>query len=179
MGKQQILFVTILYILSLYNVLAGTQYENVNCLFCPPTRKQISTQRPSTSVSYGPFRERGSLNNKGSNKASELSYTYSVTNSRKFSVGAEIGASLLGAEVKASIGGELSYSRTESIATKKLIPANKVGHILVRDKITTAIFRHKIQIQEKVSGRWKNKGPAKTSISKVITTSPDVKIDLK
>ena len=177
MGKQQIVFATILYILSLYNVLAGTQIENVFCLFCPPTRKLITTQKPSISVRYGPYTEKGSLNNKGVNKPSELSYTYSVTNSRKFSAGVDIGASFLGAEVKASIGGELSYSKTESITTKKTIPANKVGHISIRDKISTAIFRHKIQIQEKISGRWKNKGPAKTSISKVTTISPDLRID--
>ena len=179
MGKQQILFIGLLYILSLYNVLASKQYENVFCLFCPPTRREIDTQKPSISISYGQYREAGSLNNKGSNKSSDLSYTYSVTNTRKFSAGLDIGANILGVEVKASLGGELSYSKTESLTGKKTIPANKVGYAYIRDKISTASFMHKIQIQEKISGVWKNKGPVKTTISQVVTTSPDLKIDIK
>ena len=176
MGKQQILFITILYILSLYNVLARKQYEDL-IYFFSTQRKEIDTQKPTISVVYGPYKEVGSFSNKNSNNTSEFSYTYSAQNSRKFSTGIDIGANNLVIEVKDSLGGELSWSKTISLSDKKLIPANKVGRAYVRDKISTAIFRHKIQIQEKISGRWKNKGPAKTSISKVTTISPDLRID--
>ena len=179
MGKQQILFVTILYILSLYNVLAGIQYKRADCFLCPPTRKEITTPNPTISVTYGQYREVGSLNNKDSNRDSDLGYTYSTTNTRKYTAGIDIGANFLGIEVRASLGGELSWSKTESLSGKKTIPAHKVGHAYIRDKITTAIFRHKVQVQEKISGRWKNKGPAKTRISQVITTTPDLKIDIQ
>ena len=179
MGKQQILFITILYILSLYNVLARKQYEDVFVLFGPPTRKEIDTQKPSISVTYGQYKEVGSLNNKQSNKAREFSYSFSAKNSRKFNAGLDMNAKILGIEVRDSLGGELSWSKTVQISNKKLIPVNKVGRAYVRDKISTAIFRHKIQIQEKVSGKWKNKGPVRTSISKVITTTQELKIDIK
>ena len=177
MAKQQIFFVTIIYILSLYNVLAGRHYENLISLFGPPIRKEITTtQKPSIKVTYSQYRQVGILDNKVSDRASELSFTFSATYSRKFTPGIDISSNILGLEVSASIGGELSWSKTEPLTGKKIIPAKKVGQAFIRDKISTAIFKHKIQLQEKISGKWRNKGPAKTSISKVITTTPELKI---
>ena len=63
MGKQQILFITILYILSLYNVLARKQYVDLFYIFSTQ-RKEIDTQQPRISVVYGPYKEVGSFSNK-------------------------------------------------------------------------------------------------------------------
>ena len=101
MGKQQILFITILYILSLYNVLARKQYEDL-IYFFSTQRKEIDTQQPRISVVYGPYKEVGSFSNKNSNNTGEFSYTYSPKNSRKFSTGIDIGANNLGIEIKDS-----------------------------------------------------------------------------
>ncbi len=145
----------------------------------PPSRKEIITSKPSITVTYGQYKEVGSINNKGSNRSTEASFSHSAINSRKFNPGSEISVNTLGGEVKSSIGGELSWNKKEIISVKKTIPANKAGHLYVRDKISTAIFRHKIQIQKLISGKWKYMGPSKTSISKVITTTPDIKFEIK
>lgn len=179
MGKQQIFLIAILYMLSLSNVLGAIQYQNIPCIFCPPTRRKIDTSKPSIHTSFSNWVEKGSYNNKESNRESEFSYQYSSTNSRKFTAGLDIGANFLFFEVKASIGGELSWSKTDSLTGKQSIPAHKVGYAYIRDRVSTAIFRHKVQIQEKISGRWKDKGPVKIRTSKVVTTIPEIKIDIK
>ena len=179
MGKQQIFISAIFYILSLSNVLGDIQYENIFCLFCPPTRRMIDTSKPSIHTSYGNWVLKGTFNNKGINRTAEFSYQYSSTNSRKFTAGLDVGAKFLFFEVKASIGGELQWSKTDTLTGQQSVPANKVGYAYIRDRISTAIFRHKVQIQEKISGKWKNKGPLKVTTSKVITTIPEIKIDIK
>ena len=124
MGEQQILFVTILYILSLHNVLSGRQYENILDFIGPPSRKEIITSKPSITETYGQYKELGSINNKGSNSSNEASFSHSEINSRKFNVGSEISVNTLGVEVKSSIGGELSWNKKETISVKKTIPAH-------------------------------------------------------
>ena len=179
MGKVQVLLIIILNILSLSSVLADSvKYEGIFCLFCE-ARRQIRTSKPSIYTSYGNKRETGSFNNKGVNQPAEFSYSYESSNTRKFSAGLNIGFNILGAEVKASLGGELQWTKTEKFIGKQTIPANKVGHAYITDRITTAVFRHTIQEQQKISGRWKNRGPSKSTTSKVITTTPELKIEIK
>ena len=179
MGKQQILFAIILYILSISYVLAGIQYEDILVIIGNQARRKITTSNPSSSSTYSPWREEGSFNNKGNNRIAEFEYSYSSTSTRTFSIGAEINAKFLLAEVKGSIGGELQWSKTQSFTGKRTIPANKVGHAYIRDKVTTSIFRHQIQVQEKINNVWTNKDSPKTSISRVVTTTPEIKIDIK
>ena len=178
MGKQQILFITILYILSLYNVLARKQYEDL-IYFFSTQRKEIDTQKPTISVVYGPYKEVGSFSNK---KILIILVSLAIRIPQKIQENLaleQILVPIIWVQKLRTLGGELSWSKTVSLSDKKLIPANKVGRAYVRDKISTAIFRNKIQIQEKVSGKWKNKGPVRTSISKVITTTQELKINIE
>ena len=177
MGKQ-FLFIAILYILSVSSVLSGVRYEGYFCLF-KECRKQITTTGPRTSTSIKNKKEAGTFSNKGNKSYGDFSYNYSSSNSRKFSAGLDVGANILGLEIKGSLGGELQWVKTESFTGTQRIPPNKVGHAYLSDRITTAVFTHKIQHQEKVSGKWKNVGPVKTSQSKVITTIPEINIEVK
>ena len=59
------------------------------------------------------------------------------------------------------------------------IPSNKVRFAYISDKITTAIFTHKIQHQEYISGKWKNTSLIRTSKSIVITTIPELIFEIK
>ena len=178
MGKVQFLFISIINILSLSSVLAGISYDNYCCYFgiC---RKQIITTGPTKHTSIKNKREVGTFNNKGVNKAAEFSYQYTSSNSRKLSLGNDINPKILESEIKKSIGGELQWTKTETFKDTQKIPANKVGHAYISDKITTAIFTHKIQHQSRVSGKWKNNGPVRISKSSVITTTPELKIEIK
>ncbi len=177
MGKQ-FLFLALLNILSLSYVFAGVRTEGYFCLF-KECRKQITTTGPKSSTSIKNRKEAGTFNNKGVQQTGSFTYSYSSTNSRKFSAGLDIGANILGAEIKASLGGELQWIKTETFAGTQRIPPNKVGHAYLSDRVTTSVFTHKIQHQEKISGKWKNVGPVKTSKSTVTTTIPELKIEIK
>jgi hypothetical protein len=177
MGKQ-FLFIAILYILSVSSVLAGVRTEGYFCWF-KECRKKITTTGPRTSTSIQNKKEAGTFNNKGIQSYGDFSYSYSSSNSRKFSAGLDVGANILGLEIKASLGGELQWVKTETFTGTQRIPPNKVGHAYLSDRVTTAVFTHQIQHQEKVSGKWKNVGPVKTSRSTVTTTIPELKIEIK
>ena len=175
---KQFLFIATLYILSLSSVLAGIKTEEYFCLF-EKCRKQVTTTGPTTETKIQNKKEVGTFNNKGVQQAGQFAYQYKSSNTRKFNAGLDVGANILGLEIKGSLGGELQWVREESFTGTQRIPPNKVGHAYLSDRVTTATFTHKIQHQEKVSGKWKNVGPAKTSKSTVTTTIPELKIEIK
>ena len=175
---NQFLFIAILYILSLSSVLAGVRYEGYFCLF-GECRKKITTTGPATRTSIKNRKEAGTFSNKGNKSSGEFSYNYKSSNSRKFNAGLDVGANILGLEIKGSLGGELQWVKEESFTGTQRVPPNKVGHAYLSDRVTTATFTHKIQHQKKVSGKWKDDGPVKTSRSTVITTIPELKIEIK
>ena len=175
---KQFLFIATLYILSLSSVLAGVKTEEYFCLF-GRCRKQITTTGPVTSTSIKNMKEVGTFNNKGVQSTGQFAYQYKSSNSRKFNAGLDVGANILGLEIKGSLGGELQWVKTESFTGTQRIPPNKVGHAYLSDRVTTARFTHKIQHQKYISKKWKNDGPVKTSYSDVITTIPELKIEIK
>ena len=177
MGKQQFLFIGLLYILSLYNALALIQHELIAWFLSPSLRQEIDTHISKVKVSQGEYIKVGFVNNTRSNKPYDYSFTYSVANTRNYSAGQNISTNVLRKELNATIGGELSYKKIVPLTGKKIIPAHKVGFAYIRSKITTVTFNHTIQIQMLYSGEWENRGPAKTSISIVNTTSYELKID--
>jgi len=63
----------------------------------------------------------------------------------------------------------------------KEVPTNKVAHAIITDTVTTHTFKHTIQHQEKGLNEkvWKNAGPATTSTSSVVTTTPELKIEVR
>ena len=90
MGKLQVLFISILNILNLSSVLDGVKYEDYCCPF-KICRKQITTIEPSKHTFIKNKREVGIFNNKGAKKIAEFSYQYSSSNTRKFSLGSDVG----------------------------------------------------------------------------------------
>ncbi len=175
---KQFLFIATLYILSLSSVLASIRTEEYFCWF-EKCRKKITTTGPSTHTSIKNKKEAGTYNNKGNKSSAEFSYNYKSSNSRKFSAGLDVGANILGLEIKGSLGGELQWVKEESFTGTQRIPPNKVGHAYLSDRVTTAIFTHKIQHQKFISGKWKDEGPVKTSQSTVTTTIPELNIEIK
>lgn len=175
---KQFLFIAILYILNLSSVLGGVRYEGYFCWFAE-CRKKITTTGPTTRTSIKNKKEAGTFSNKGNKSSGEFSYNYKSSNSRKFSAGLDVGANILGLEIKGSLGGELQWVKEESFTGTQRIPPNKVGHAYLSDRVTTATFTHKIQHQKKISGKWKDDGPVKTSKSTVTTTIPELKIEIK
>ena len=95
-------------------------------------------------------------------------------------MGAGITKEILGLEVSATIGGEISYSQTRSISSTANIPGGKVGVAYLRDKIRTTKYRHVVQRQKTdIKGNWVNVGSEKTSYSTVTTKTPEIKVDIK
>ena len=178
MGKVHAFFIAMLNILSLSTVLAGTQYEYYICIF-KDCRKQITTPAPSITKVPTNRREVGSFNNKGEKKSAQFTYQYSSSNTRRFSPGVDVGFNILGIEIKAGVKGDLEWTRTDTFSGTREVPPNKVAHAIITDIVTTHTFTHKIQHQDKVSKVWKNVGPATFSKSKVITTTPEFKIEIR
>ena len=90
------------------------------------------------------------------------------------SASASVGASILSAEVRATLGGEASYSRTQSYSLHVKIPAGKIGRVYVSERIEVAKFRHVIQPQKQGPGDkdFKNELGMRQEFSTVTTKSP-------
>jgi len=108
MRNVQALFIAMLNILSLSSVLSGTQYEYYICVL-KDCRKQITTSGPSISKKISNRREVGSFNNKGGKSTAKFTYQYTSSNTRKFSLGANISFNILSAEAKAGLNGGLKF----------------------------------------------------------------------
>ena len=180
MGKQQILFAIILYILSLSYVLAGTQYEDILVIIGNPARKKITTSSPSSHSTYSPWKEEGSFNNRGNDRGATYSYSIPAKSLRTSSFAADISSSLISKEIADKLNGKPpKYEITETIKGEKYIPPNKIGVAMYREKKEILTFRHQIQIQEKISGVWKNKGSVTTKTTTVTTVTPEIKIEIR
>ena len=171
------------FILCFIGVQSSTQYidRGVTGGIVPhQLRDRVVTTKESQSTSYSNWVEKGSHSNLNNNSPQTFTYSYSETNSRTFSMGAGINKEILGLEVSASIGGSLSWSKTDTLSGSANVPGKRVAHAYIRKKIITAKFKHVIQRQSTdVTGKWVNSGSQKTSYSTVKTTTPEIKIDIK
>ena len=134
----------------------------------------ISTTYLGTTTSTSRKTLKTTYDNSKSKIPFENTYTFSETTSRTMSASASVGASILSAEVKASIGGEASYSRTQSYSAQVRVPAGKIGRVYVSEKTEVARFRHVIQPQKQRPGDndFKNELGMQTQYSTVTTKSP-------
>ena len=176
--KEKLIYflLTLLIILSSSGVQAGIKYIDRPCLFCPPTRDVVITSKSSEHTSYSNWVEKGSFDNRGNQKPASFTYSYQATSSRSTNVGASVNLEI----IKFEIGGSTSFSKTDSFSGTREIPAGKVGRAYIRDKITTVKFKHVLKKQEKINNFWKSKVNEKERVdySTVVTTSPELKIDI-
>ena len=180
MGKKQLLFASIIYILSLSDVLADTQYQDAGCFLCPPRRKKITTGSPSISNSFSPWREEGRYNNLGNKSSATYSYAIPARTIRTSSFAADIDYKIISKEITDKLKGKSpQYETSETLEGQHYIPPNKVGVAMYRERKETAIFRHQIQFQEKISGKWINKGPVTFKTTRVTTATPEIKIEIR
>ena len=173
--KTTYFLLTLFIILTSYGIQAGVQYKNYLCAL-KDCRNMISTTYIGTSSSTSKKTLKVSYDNSKGTTSFSNTYTFSETTSRSMSASASVGASILSAEVRASIGGEASYSRTQSYSYTVTIPPGKIGRVYVSQKTEVAKFRHVIQPQQKVLGepnsKYKNVSGMKTEYSTVTTKSP-------
>ena len=181
MGKKQLLFVSILYILSLSNVLTDDiQYQDAPCLFCPPRRKKITTGKPYISNSYTPWSEAGSFNNLGSDKTATFFYSVPAQQRRTSSFAADIDSNLISKQITDKLNGTPpKYDIYEKLEGSEKIPPKKVGIALYREKTETATFKHQIQFEEHISGKWRIKGPTTYKYTYVTTVTPEIKVEIR
>ena len=177
MGKKELLFITILYFLSLSNAQDDIQYQNAPCLFCPPRRKKITTSGPFISFSYSPWREEGTYNNLGNDKNATFSYIIPAKIRRTSSFAADI---TISSKITDQLNGKPpQYEISENLKGSQNIPPKKIGFAMYREKTETATFKHQIQFQENISKRWKNKGPATYKYTRVTTITPEIKVEIR
>ena len=180
MRKKQLLFASIIYILSLSNVLADTQYQDAGCFLCPPRRKKITTGKPSISNSFSPWREEGRYNNLGNKSSATYSYAIPARTIRTSSFAADIDYKIISKEITDKLKGKSpQYETSETLEGQHYIPPNKVGVAMYRERKETAIFGHQIQFQEQISGKWINKGPVTFKTTRVTTATPEIKIEIR
>ena len=162
---------TLFIILTSYGIQAGVQYINQN----DSNRKMITTTYVGSTTSSARKFEKATYDNSKGKSAYEYTYSFSETTSRSMSPSVSVGTNILGAEVKASLGGLSSYSKTQSYSFHVKIPAGKIGHIYVSEKTSLAKFRHVIQPQIKDGQIWKNNPTSsmKIEFSTVTTKTPE------
>ena len=143
-------------------------------------RDKVVSTGDSESLSYSQWIEKGSHNNKGNKAPQTFSYSYTETTSRSFSIGSGITKTILSYEVNLSIGGELSWEKSDTLSGEAEVPGYKVAHAYMRNQIKTTKIKHVIQRQKTdIAGNWKDSGSQKTSISTIITKTPQIKIDIE
>ena len=164
-------------ILTFYGIQAGVQYTYPICLL-RDCRNVITTTFLGNEDSLSAKTDLITIDNTGSNVNFEHTYSFSQTVSRSMTASASIGAGILGVEVKATLEGQTSYSRTETFQYKVVIPPKKTGRVFSQVKTTKSKFRHVIQPQVKEFGEktWKKDpnpaAPMKIEYSYVYTKSP-------
>ena len=173
--KTTYFLLTLFIILTSYGIQAGVQYTYPLCLL-KDCRNVITTTYTGTITSTSKKTLKVTYDNSKGKTAFEKTYSFSDTTSRSMSASPSVGAKILSAEVKASLGGEASYSRTQSFSYTVKIPAGKIGRVYVSQRTDVAKFRHVIQPQEKPLGdpvsNYKNVSGMKTEYSTVTTKSP-------
>ena len=180
MVKNKLLFASIIYILSLSNILADTNYQDAGCFLCPPRRKKITTTLSHISKSYTPWREEGRYNNLGNNSGATYSYEIPARTIRTSKFAADIDYKIISKEITDKLKGKSpQYDISETLKGKKYIPPKKVGVAMYRERQETASFRHQIQFQEQISGKWINKGPATFKYTYVTTAYPEINIEIR
>ncbi len=153
-----------------------------NTLIPHHKRDKVDTKMASSTTKYSKYVERGSFDNRHGKRTKTFTYSYSESNSRSFTLGANIPKSILKKNVSVSIGGGLSWSKAETLSGSTRVPAKKVGHAYVRTKTVTTKYKHVIQCQEEDPyrpGKWRNIGKVRTTYSTVTTKTPQIKIASK
>lgn len=182
MEKKIIYAFMLIYILCIIGIQSSTQYIDrgiAGGIVPYQLRDKVTTTKEQESLDYSQWIERGSHDNRANKTPQTFEYSYSETNTRTFSIGSGITKTILSYEVNLSIGGELSWSKTETIAGSAEVPGNKVAHAYIRSQIKTTKFRHLIQRQKTdITGKWKDVGTQKLSFSTITTKTPQIKIDI-
>ena len=173
--KSIYFLLTLFIILTSYGIQAGVQYVKQTCTQFE-CRKVITTTYVGSTTSNSRKIEKASYDNSKGKTALEKTYSFSLSTSRTMSASASVGTTVLGKEVKASLGGDASYKRTQNYSYKVKIPAGKIGHIYLSEKTSIAKFRHVIQPQIKEGQQnWKNNpnSSMKVEFSTVTTKTPE------
>ena len=175
--KTAYFLLTLFIILTSYGIQGGVQYINGPWSPLRDCRRMITTTYLGTSTTTSRKVEIVSYDNTQGKTTVENTYHYSETSTRTSSAGASVGGSILGIEIKASIGGETSFSKTESFTVNMKVYPGKIGRIYLSEKRAVARFRHVIQPQVREFGTtvWKKDtnpaAPMKTEFSTVTTIS--------
>ena len=99
---------------------------------------------------------------------------------RTSSFAADINYNIISKEITDKLKGKSpKYDITETLRGKKTIPPKKVGVAMYRERKETATYKHQIQLQEQISGKWINKGPATSKYTHVATAFPEITIEIR
>ena len=182
--KTTYFLLTLFIILSSYGIQAGVQYLDTPLCCVHDCRTMITTTYVGSSSMISGKTLKVSYDNSQGKVTYENTYTFTETTSRIMNASPTIGAKFLSQEVKASLGGETSYTRTETYRYSVKIPPGKIGRVYVTEKTTIANFRHVIQPQIREFGlnNWKadpNPGaPMRIEYSTVTTKSPEFSLEI-
>ena len=173
--KATYFLLALLIILTSYGIQAGVQYTYPICFF-KECRNMISTTYTGTTSSTSGKSLKVSYDNTKGKTMLQNTFTCSEPTTRSMSASPSVGANILSAEVRASLGGEASYSRTQTFSVQVNVPVGKIGRVYVSQRTDVAKFRHVIQLQQKETGepdsKYKNIQGMNTEFSTVTTKTP-------
>jgi hypothetical protein len=173
--KTTYFLLTLFIILTSYGIQAGVQYKYEPICLLHDCRKMITTTYTGTTTSSSRRIEKVSYDNTKGKLTVENTYEYQETSTRTSNAGADIGLSILGIEIKGSIGGETSFSKEEKFTVHMKVPPGKIGRVFLSEKKAIANFRHVIQPQIREFGAtvWKkdpNPGAPMRIVFSTVTT---------
>lgn len=141
-------------------------------IMCYSTRVKYTQTSCTSTTTKGSKTKVATIENTGSTKATK-SITLSETTSRSYSVSANIPLDIIKADVKATIGGSVSYSKTISVSASAEVPKKSSSSVYLRYDTTTTTYTYTCQKQQQnIYGEWINVGKTYTKTLKVVTKVP-------
>lgn len=157
---------------------AATYYTNEGLtggIVCYSTRTKVTSSVASKKVTEVDREKVGGVNNKNSSTPSTMSVslTKSKTRNYSFSVSADTPLSIFKNDVKAQIGGNISFSESKNLSCSKEVPARKKGEIWLYYEKEVTKFKYVCQRQQtNISGKWYKKGSSYTKYGTTTTKVP-------
>jgi len=138
------------------------------------TRCRVTSYLLGRETNYGKKYEAGEVVNTTNREATRsISLARNKSRSVSISFTAAIPERVVKSDIKATIGGSVTYSMTVTLTGSAVLPPKSRRSVYIRRKYKLAKYKYRVQKQRKtLYGKWKNVGKAYTKYNTSKTNVP-------
>ena len=150
-----------------YSKVYYNNYGVTDGIVCYTTRTKVVSKLTTKRITYTKKKKIGQVKNTGKKAATKsISFSENRTRTFNFSVSADVPIKCLKQDVKATLGGALSYSKTVTISTSAV-------YMRYEKEVATYMYTCQDQ-QQDIGGNWYNKGKPYVKYATVTTKVPEL-----